>query len=242
MKLFFPGTKGEIEEESPKHKFHSSLVVQYLNTGILMDFGEKHSPTLNSLIKKFDALLITHAHPDHYIWTVKENEKIKIPVYLTDITLNYGKNKPLNTVIIEDGKQFVIKDLKITPFNVIHSLRCPAVCFKIEGSSTILYAPDILDTEQSKKDVFSGVDILVADGSSIDVNLVRRKEDKLFGHAMVKTIINWCLKFNIHELIVTHCGKQIVTSDEKEVMNKIFKFTELKINVIIAYDGFEINV
>lgn len=242
MKLFFPGTKGEIEEQSPRHKYHSSLIIQYLNTSILIDLGEKYSNLLENKISSLDALLITHAHPDHYLWTFEKNDRIEIPVYLTEVTLNYSKNKPLNTVIIKDGKQFVIKDLKITPFNVIHSLRCPAVCFKIEGDKTVLYAPDILDTEQSKENVFLGIDTLIADGSSIDINLVRKRDDKLFGHAMIKTVVNWCRRYNIRQLIITHCGKQIVTADEKEVMNKIIQYTEFKIDVQIAYDGFETEV
>jgi ribonuclease BN (tRNA processing enzyme) len=242
MRLIFPGTKGEIEEQSPKHRFHSSLIVEYLNTRILIDLGEKYSTSLEKKINSFDALLITHAHPDHYIWTLREENRVKIPVYLTKATLEYSQNKPLNTNLIEDGRQFVVKDLKVTPFNVIHSLRCPAICFKIEGDRAVLYAPDILDTEQPKKVVFSGVSILIADGSSIDVNLVRRRDDKLFGHAMIKTIINWCRKYNINELIITHCGKQVVTGDEKEIMNKIFKYAEIKINIQIAYDGFKIDI
>ncbi len=242
MKLIFPGTKGEIEESSPKHQYHSSLIVKYLNTNILIDLGEKHSPYLNGLINSFDALLITHAHPDHYLWTVFENNEIKIPVYLTEISLSYGKNKPLNTVLVEDGKQFFIKELNITPFNVIHSLRCPAVCYKIVGDKIILYAPDILDTEQKKDVVFKDVDILIADGSSIDINLVRRRDDKFFGHAMLKTIINWCSRYSITQLIITHCGKQIVTDDENVILNKINEYSKSKVDVKIAYDGYEIEV
>ncbi len=242
MHLKFPGTKGEIEENSAKHKYHSSLIIEQTDVRILLDFGEKHSPELESFVNNFNAILITHAHPDHYIWTIKEQTGITIPVYLTQIALDYSNYKPLNYKIISAGKSFNIKGLLITPYDVIHSLRCPAVCFKIKGDKTIIYAPDILDTVEPKEKVFENVDLLIADGSSVNVNLVRRKEDKLFGHAMVKTIIGWCKKYSIKNLIITHCGKQIVTSDEKIIENKLNEYSENKVNFIIAYDGMELDI
>ena len=85
MRLFFPGTKGEIEEESPEHRFHSSLLIYHKNTRLVIDLGEKHSPELGGNLKKFDSMLITHAHPDHYIWTKRQENTISIPVYLMGI-------------------------------------------------------------------------------------------------------------------------------------------------------------
>jgi ribonuclease BN (tRNA processing enzyme) len=242
MRLKFPGTKGEIEENSIKHEYHTSLIIEQTDTRILVDFGEKHSPGLESFVNSFNAILITHAHPDHYIWTIKEETGITIPVYLTQVAFNYSSHKPLNYKIISAGKSFNIKGLLVTPYNVVHSLRCPAVCFKIKGDKTIIYAPDILDTEEPKEKVFKNVDLIVADGSSVNINLVRRKDDKLFGHAMVKTIMGWCKKYSIKDLIITHCGKQIVTSDEKIIENKLHEYSENKVNFIIAYDGMELDI
>ena len=242
MRLKFPGTKGEIEENSIKHEYHSSLIIEQTYTRILLDFGEKHSPELESIVNTFDAILITHAHPDHYIWTIKEDTGITIPVYLTQETLDYSSRKPLNYKVIKADKSFNIKSLLITPYNVIHSLRCPAVCFKIKGDKTIIYAPDILDTEEPKEKVFKNLDLIVADGSSVDINLVRRKDDKLFGHAMLKTIIGWCKKYSIRNIMITHCGKQIVTSDEEIIESKLYKYSENKVNFIIAYDGMQLDI
>ncbi|MDZ7837227.1 MAG: MBL fold metallo-hydrolase [Actinomycetota bacterium] len=83
MILRFPGTRGEIEESSKRHRYHSSIIVEEADTRILIDYGQKHNPVLNREISNFDALLITHAHPDHYMWTVEENKAVEIPVYLT---------------------------------------------------------------------------------------------------------------------------------------------------------------
>ncbi|MBM3706202.1 MAG: hypothetical protein FJW66_06740 [Actinobacteria bacterium] len=269
MKFSFHGTKGEIEEENSRHRYHSSLEVTGTDGSIIIDFGEKHSEMLSGMINDFDGLLITHAHPDHYVWTKRDEPAITIPVYLTEKALNYGIKRPVNPVVIEPGVTFNIKQFEITPFDVIHSIRCPAVCFKITWSrkkeasaktetaeiqngkklkedmkeiKNIIYAPDILDTRLPKEEVLEEIDMLVADGSSFDVNLVRKRDGMLYGHAMIRTIANWCLKYKIPELIVTHCGKQIVTGDEKFFTERINDISGGNLAFRIAYDGLEMEI
>lgn len=242
MIIEFPGTRGEIEESSAEHKYHSSLIIRYKKTGALIDFGIKYNPQLINKINDFDFILITHAHPDHYIWTVEDENRINIPVYLTRIALDYGKYKPKDYRIFQTGKKYSLKCLNITTYKVIHSIRCPAVGYKIKGDKTIIYAPDIVDFEEDKGTVLKDVDLLIADGSSLNINMVRRKEGKLFGHTRVKTIIEWCKKYNIGSLIVTHCGKQIVTMDKKELAGRLEEYTGGKINAIVAYDGYRMEL
>jgi ribonuclease BN (tRNA processing enzyme) len=242
MIIEFPGTRGEIEESSARHKYHSSLIVRYKSTSVLVDFGIKYNPNLIDRINDFDFMLITHAHPDHYIWTKEEDKRINIPVYVTKITLDYGKYKPVNNRIIESCREYRLKDLQITAYNVIHSLRCPAVGYKIKGDKTIIYSPDILDFEEDKGMVLKRTDVLIADGSSLNINMARRREGKLFGHARIKTIIGWCKKYGISHLIVTHCGKQIVTMDKKELADGLEEYAEEKVDVIVAYDGFRMKL
>lgn len=243
MKLFFAGTRGEIEEENPKHKYHSSLALTENSTSLLIDFGTVYNENLLNKINNYEAVLITHAHPDHYIWTARSEDSIRIPVYLTKITLDYSIYKPVNTVMVIPGKKFNIGNFEITAFDVIHSLRCPAVCYKIKyGTGYIVYAPDILDTAISKDIVFADVDMLIADGSSFNINMARRRGDKLYGHAMIKTIINWCRKYKIEKLIITHCGKQIVAGDEEEIKKKILDFADGQLDILIAYDNLDLKL
>lgn len=245
MIIEFPGTKGEIEEASSIHKYHSSLIIKERNTAVLVDFGVDYNPWLMKVVNNFSYILITHAHPDHYIWTVEKENRITIPVFLTIETLNYGKYYPLNYRIIERGKEYILKNFKITACDVIHSLRCPAVAYKIKGArseSVVLYAPDILDFEDDKEKVLNGVDLFIADGSSLSANMVRRSGDKLFGHARVKTIAGWCKKYGVKELIITHCGKQIVTMDESELAEKLEEYSEGKINIRVAHDDWVIKL
>ena len=242
MIIEFPGTRGEIEESSPRHKYHSSLIVKDDSTGILIDFGIKYNPRLIKRINDFSFILITHAHPDHYIWTKQEENRINAPVYLTGVTFDYGKYKPLNYRIIESGREYILNDFKVTAHEVTHSIRCPAVSYKIKGDKTIIYAPDILDFEEDKGMILSGVDLMIADGSSLNINMVRRKEDKLFGHTRIKTIIGWCKKYNVGNLIITHCGKQVVTMDKIVLMNKIKEYAGEAVNVRVAYDGWKFEL
>jgi hypothetical protein len=39
MKLIFVGTRGEIEARTPKHRMHSSLLVSYRGTKVMIDCG-----------------------------------------------------------------------------------------------------------------------------------------------------------------------------------------------------------
>ncbi|MDD3777729.1 MAG: MBL fold metallo-hydrolase [Actinomycetota bacterium] len=242
MILHFPGTKGEIEESSPHHQYHSSLVIEEGSTRVLIDYGQKHNPSLDLQWPNLDAMLITHAHPDHYLWTLQENNAVEIPVYVTRETLDYAPYRPLDYRIIEPGRKFFIKDLELTAYRVIHSLRCPAVCYKAKGKETILYAPDIVDTEIDKSMVFAFLNVLIADGSSLNINMVRRKDEKIYGHAMVKTIINWCKKYGLAHLIVTHCGKQILKMGGEKLKEILTRYGEGKVEVEVAFDGWVKNV
>ncbi len=102
----------------------------------------------------------------------------------------------------------------------------------------MIYAPDLVDIEKDKIDTLNGLDYFVADGSSLYTNMVRKRNGKLFGHTRVKTEINWCKKYGIYNLIITHCGRQIVTMDEEKLNNKIDEYAGKQVDVKIAYDGY----
>ncbi|GAH37854.1 unnamed protein product [marine sediment metagenome] len=41
---------------------------------------------------------------------------------------------------------------------------------------------------------------------------------------------------------MTHCGKQIVTMDKKELAGKLEEYTGGKIDAIVAYDGYRMGL
>ncbi|MFQ5996388.1 MAG: MBL fold metallo-hydrolase [Dehalococcoidales bacterium] len=230
-KLVFLGTKGEIEESAPKHKYHSSLLIISNEVKLLIDYGMLRKYSLEEI--QPDAILITHAHPDHYAW-LNEDVKTETPAYLTKQTADYGKFLPANTKIFKPDEEFEIEPFRCLPYRVIHSIRCPAVGYKIETPDrTLVYNSDLVAIVDKEK-ILEGVDYYIGDGSSIKANLVRRKGDQIFGHTRISTQVNWCQKYRISNIIFTHLGK--------ETMEKEKEFGEENAEVILAYDGLELMI
>jgi ribonuclease BN (tRNA processing enzyme) len=63
MKLTFLGTRGEIEARTRRHRMHSSLLVSYRSTRVMIDCGLDWLGKFERLRPR--AIVLTHAHPDH---------------------------------------------------------------------------------------------------------------------------------------------------------------------------------
>ena len=63
MTLTFLGTRGEIDARTRKHRMQTSLLVRHRRTRIMIDCGEDWSGRLGTV--KPNAIVVTHAHPDH---------------------------------------------------------------------------------------------------------------------------------------------------------------------------------
>ena len=230
-KLIFLGTKGEIEEETAHHRFHSSLLVESQGTRLLIDYGLLHCYALEEITPQ--DILITHAHPDHYSW-LKQDVQSTAPVYLTQETLDYGKFKPQNSYVITPMDKFKVGAFECTAYCVIHSIRCPAVGWKLDfEGKTLVYNPDLVDIVE-KDAVLAGVDYYIGDGSAVKANLVRRRGDVIFGHTRIITQIHWCQKFGIKHIIFTHLGR--------ETLREEVNFKAEHPEVILAYDGLEMEI
>lgn len=230
-KLIFLGTKGEIEESTEKHQYHSSLLLISNNHRLLIDHGKIHKMNLEEIAPH--AILITHAHPDHYIW-LNEEVNTQIPVYLTEDTYNYSKFKPPKSNIIEPGIPFQLGPFHCFAYQVIHSIRCPTVGYRISADGKIIaYNPDLIDII-NKDQALNDIDHYVGDGSTISSNLVRRRGNQLFGHTRITTQINWCQKYGIKNIVFTHLGKEAIEK-ERYLMNDYP-------DTILAYDGMEIII
>ncbi len=179
-------------------------------------------------------MLITHAHPDHYIWTIEEVNHA-VPVYLTRETLEYGKFSPVNPYVFSSYKSFSLGPFQILPYRVIHSTHCPAVGFKIQLSDNVnlVYNPDLVDI-LTKENILPGVDYYIGDGSMIQTNLVRRKGEMLYGHTRIQTQINWCKKYGIENIIFTHIGKDTLGREDS--------FSETYPEAVLAYDQMKLHI
>src|SRR5205809_3106150 len=63
MKLTFLGTRGEIEARTRRHRMHTSLLVSYRGARVMLYCGLDWLGKFERLHP--DAIVLTHAHPDH---------------------------------------------------------------------------------------------------------------------------------------------------------------------------------
>lgn len=61
MKLTFLGTRGYIDERTPRHRMHASLRAEYRGKWVMVDCGEDWLDEVDRLRPR--AIVITHAHP-----------------------------------------------------------------------------------------------------------------------------------------------------------------------------------
>jgi hypothetical protein len=87
------------------------------------------------------------------------------------------------------------------------------------------------------------VQIYIGDGATITRTFIRRRGNALIGHAPARTQLTWCEKEGIRRAIITHCGSEIVTGDERKISAKLRAIgAERGVDVRIAYDGMKLTV
>ena len=145
--------------------------------------------------------------------------------------------------MIRPRKAIEIGDITVKAFPVEHSLVAPAVGYRITcAGNSIFYVPDVvLVCDQAQ--ALSRASVYIGDGASVSRPLIRKRDGALIGHAPIKVQLKWCKQEGITRAIFTHCGSQIVKSDERAVTEKIrILGRELAVDTRVAYDGLEITV
>src|ERR687888_2154341 len=141
MRLRFLGTRGEIEARTRRHRRHSSLLVGYGGREVMIDCGLDWRDRLGRLLPR--AIVLTHAHPDH---AAGLRDGAPCPVFATEVTWDALRRYPVaEREVVKPRRPFVIAGLAFEAFAVEHSLRAPAVGYRISaGKASIFYAPDVL--------------------------------------------------------------------------------------------------
>lgn len=183
----------------------SCVELQTKNARILIDFGlplskerlsdavqkkskeqllkERLLPDIEGLYEKpdFDAILISHAHQDHY--GLLSFVHPDIPIFMSrgtkeliDIsyTFNQSNCNLKNIGVVEAWKSFEVKDVKVTPYLVDHS-GFDAMAFLIEAEGKkIFYSGDFRGHGRKKilfdaliKKPIKNVDYLIMEGTMI---------------------------------------------------------------------------
>jgi ribonuclease BN (tRNA processing enzyme) len=237
MKIEFLGTRGEIESSTRRHKRHSSLMIHYLGRRVMIDCGKDWLGELDKI--KPQAIVITHAHPDHVLGL---EEGAPCPVYATVETWDsISKFQIERREVVRKQDSFVVRGIQFEAFTVEHSTRSPAVGYRVTaGKAVIFYAPDVVYIH-NREDALRGADLYVGDCATIARSMVRKRGDQLIGHTPVRTQLTWCQKEGVQRAIFTHCGSQLVNADERSVLARIRAWgKERGVDARIAHDGMEV--
>jgi ribonuclease BN (tRNA processing enzyme) len=207
--LTFLGTRGEIEARTRQHWRHSAALIRSGDTRIMIDCGKDWLRQLRNVMPT--AIVLTHAHMDH-AWGLVEGAPC--PVYATKATWAVIDRFPIrDRREMPVQKSVAIGNVRFRACPVQHSIRAPAVGYRIlAGTSAMFYVPDLAGLPNAAK-ALSGIDVYIGDGATISRSMVRRRGRALIGHASIVAQLGWCRKAGIKRAVFTHCGSQIVRGD-----------------------------
>jgi phosphoribosyl 1,2-cyclic phosphodiesterase len=237
VKLTFIGTRGNIEAKTSRHRRHTALMVRYLGQDVMIDCGKDWLGMIDALAPA--AVVITHAHPDHAFGL---EEGAPCPVYATADAWDDMDRYPIHDPhIVEPRSRTEIAGIGFEAFTVEHSTRAPAVGYRVSaGSVTVFYAPDLVYIHE-RADALDGCRLYIGDGATLTRSFVRKRGDRLIGHTPFRTQLTWCEKEGVPRAIVTHCGSEIVTGDERTLGAKLRAMAgERGVEAEIAHDGMEV--
>jgi phosphoribosyl 1,2-cyclic phosphodiesterase len=203
----------------------------------MIDCGSDWLRTVSQMRPR--AIVLTHAHPDH-AWGLKNGAPCA--VYATAETWRGIEKSPLRErVLIEPREPFRIGGITLEAFPVEHSIRAPAVGYRImAGRSAVFYAPDLVYIYEAHE-ALHGIRVYIGDGASLIRPIIRRKGDSLVGHAAVRTQLSWCRDEGVKKALITHCGSQIVRAKPQHASGAVRDLGQDQgVDAAIAYDGLEV--
>lgn len=239
MTLTFLGTRGYIDVRTRLHRRHSALLVTNRGRRFMIDCGEDWRLRLRALHP--DAILLTHAHPDH---AGGLDRGAPCPVYATADTRRLLARFPVQTwEIVRPRRPFRLCGCTVEAFRVIHSLRAPAVGYRISrGRAVCFYVPDVVAIPQ-RRAALRGATLYVGDGARLTRPLVRRRGNVLFGHTTVQDQLDWCRREGVPRALFTHCGTEIVAGDARRIRSQVRRMGEERgVDARIAHDGLELEL
>ena len=240
MRLTFLGTRGYIDARTRRHRMHSALLVAHRGARVVVDCGEDWSGRLGRL--RPDAVVLTHAHPDH-VGGLRHGSPC--PVFATVEAWRGMARFAIarsDRRVIEPRRRRRIAGIAFEAFPVIHSIRAPAVGYRIgAGGVRLFYVPDVLRIPD-RMAALGGAALYIGDGASIVRPIARRRGGTRFGHAPVRAQLAWCRAEGLGHAIFTHCGSQIVAGGARSEARITLLGRACGVEAAVAHDGMVITV
>ena len=237
VRLSFIGTRGYLKIRSPRHRRHSSLLVEHDRARLMIDCGADWRHLLPSVAPT--AIVLTHAHPDHAAGLAGG---APCPVYASRATLKLLRRLPRGLRrVVRHGRPFRIGTLRLTAIPLQHSKRAPTVGFRVTADRrTLFYAPDVAALPNPRR-ALRGVDLYIGDGASIDRPILRRRGRAWVGHCSIGTQLLWCSVARVGRAIFTHCGSGIVRDKGHGAERLVRQMgTRVAVATRLAHDGLRV--
>ena len=232
--ITFLGTRGEIEARSRQHRRHSSMLVERGSARVMIDCGADWLHLVTRLSPS--AILLTHAHPDHAAGLARG---APCRVYATATTWRSLPAWPVrDRRVMPVRKPITIGGIRFEAYPVEHSIRAPAVGYRISANrAQLFYVPDVVAI-RNKGRALRGVNVYVGDGAAISRPIVRRRGRAEIGHTSIRSQLDWCKAERVGIAYFTHCGSEIVTGDARRVGHAVGRLgAERGVDVRFARDG-----
>jgi phosphoribosyl 1,2-cyclic phosphodiesterase len=187
------------------------------------------------------SIVLTHGHPDHAFGLASG---APCPVYATEETWSLIARYPVkDRRLVELRVPFAVSGVGFEAFPVQHSIRAPAVGYRVSGDGSVFfYVPD-LAAIPDQHEALHGVAFYMGDGATIVRSMVRRRDHVLIGHAPIVAQLAWCAAEGITRAIFTHCGSAIVKSEAKHIEARVrFLGQEQGVVASVAYDGLNLSL
>jgi phosphoribosyl 1,2-cyclic phosphodiesterase len=218
---------------------HTSLMVSYRGADVMIDCGLDWLGKFERLHPR--AIVLTHAHPDH-AWGLRDDAPC--PVHAPQKTWQtLTRCRVEDRQLIKERTPAKICGITFEAFPVEHSILAPAVGYRVTaGRACIFYAPDLVFIHD-RAAALKSVQIYIGDGATVTRSFIRRRGKILIGHAPIRMQLTWCGKERVSQAIITHCGSEIVTGDERKLSAKLRSLAaERGVDVRIAYDGMKLTL